>query len=119
MEIKLIVTIQERCRECKGTGYPADARNNCKSCKGTGEQEAKIYDLRDFEKCEATLDNPPENWHCIDGNKCTGYIIPKEYKPYEIRKVSEIIQDSFIGFNNSLKLKHNLKEEDKLVVRRR
>ena len=52
MEIKPILTIQERCRECKGTGYPADARKNCKSCKGTGQQTIAVYSLKDFEKCK-------------------------------------------------------------------
>ena len=57
--------------------------------------------------------------------KGTGYIIPKEYESYEIRKVSEIRSE----WNKSVDIsgdlyglfcckidEHNLKEEDKLVI---
>jgi len=50
--MKPILTIKQKCKECKGTGYPADARKNCKSCKGTGQQTIAVYSLKDFEKCK-------------------------------------------------------------------
>ena len=147
--IKTILTIQEKCDcEChRIIGYneigqkepnklPLHFIDDCK-CKGTGTQTAEIYDLRDFEKCDAC--NYDRIWFFIfldmiikktsypELCKCkgTGYKIPKEYEPYEIKKVSEILTD--INKNDSYKAvilyikfkKHNLKEDDKLMVRRR
>ena len=36
-----------------------------------------IFNAEEFE-CEARKDNPPENWRCVDGDKCTGYLLPKK-----------------------------------------
>jgi len=91
-------------------------------CKGTGEQEMKITPLRDFEKCVCF------NWREKDQKRhyfCsgTGYIIPKEYEPYEIKKVSDILKASEnLGFlarpilNAGFFKEHNLKEDDKVVI---
>ena len=67
----------------------------------------------------------------------TGYKIPKEYEPYEIKKVSEIIKnlpeevildikniDSFSDMSKDFlniyfEEEYNLKEDDKVVVRRK
>ena len=101
-------------------------------CKGTGQQEIKTYALRDFKKCDCICHLDYPQWKgkhatflrgrlkgSIDCNYCkgTGYIIPKEYEPYEIKKVSEInfdfkesiVKQEFMKINN-------LKEDDKVVI---
>jgi len=128
---KPIITIERKCNECKGTGYPADARKNCKSCKGTGQSKTEIYPLNEkyFEKCEdwenvecpdceegysyhdcgddtCCCINPKFNVTCYTCNgesefqvhsigfkNCSGYIIPKELEPYEIKKVSDRLNE--------------------------
>ena len=151
--IKTILTIQEKCDcEChRIIGYneigqkepnklPLHFIDDCK-CKGTGTQTAEIYDLRDFEKCECNCHtkhttnhlgkhynfNKNVDFDCPDC-KGTGYIIPKEYEPYEIKEVSEIrkalnedvnISGDLYGLFCCKVDEHNLKEDDRIVVRRR
>ena len=111
---KLILTIKQKCRYSEA--YEHD--NTCLECNGTGQQEIKIYALRDFEKCYTTMTHD-ELCLC----KGTGYIIPKKYEPYEIKKVSEMrfeeeqyeeCQEFYFESKQ-----RNLKEDDKVVVRRR
>jgi len=123
---KPIIAIKQKCRECSSYSYRHDIHNPLCKCKGTGEHEMKITPLRDFEKCE-------EKWHKefngIYGKvkcwKCgfirdeTGYIIPKEYEPYEIKKVSEIIftEEQYASCQEFwFKCKEHLKEDDKVVI---
>ena len=139
--IKPFLTIQERCRECSGRGYFSTAivgsddfvSSDCHKCKGKGTQTAEIYDLRDFEKCDCNCHtkhnknrlgkhynfNKNIDFDCPDC-KGTGYVIPKEYEPYEIKKVNEIIftegqYESCQEFWFECK-EHNLKDNDKLIV---
>ena len=82
----------------------------------------KIYDCRDFEKCVCfNLREKDQKRHYFCSG--TGYIIPKEYEPYEIKKVSDILKASEnLGFlarpilNAGFFKEHNLKEEDKIVI---
>src|SRR3990167_3443705 len=98
---KQILTIKQKCRECNGKSFTSDKNirpyendefYSCPKCKGTGQQAMEISALRDFEKCK----NPKkyvkdEDCHCFCcGNHVIGYKIPKEYKPYEIKKISEV-----------------------------
>jgi len=92
----------------------------CKFCKSI-QQTTEIYALRDFEKCNTHSRVPESFTH----KKCQGigYIIPKEYEPYEIKKVSEINTKEFT-FNQSWNFwdeveKHNLKEDGRVIIRRR
>ena len=102
-------------------------------CRGTGQQTTEIYALRDFEKCNGCSGTGEQLGKLADTKDgmvlvmqpcedCKGvdYIIPKEYKPYEIKKVSEINTKEFT-FNQSWNFwdeveKHNLKEDDKVVI---
>ena len=129
---KPILTIKQKCKECDGIKITIDKSVEkdmqmkagvyvCKSCKGTGQQETEIYALRDFEKCNTHSRVPESFTH----KKCQGigYIIPKEYEPYEIKKVSEINTKEFT-FNQSWNFwdeveKHNLKEDGRVIIRRR
>ena len=90
--------------------------SQCNSCKGTGQQETEIYPLTYFEKCRKRgIKYLPHTELC--GCKGTGYIIPKELEPYEIKKVSEINHEDWDLY---IKLReHNLKEDDKVVIRRK
>src|SRR3990167_11100727 len=133
---KLILTIKQKCGECNGSKNTDNCSpnayfcektkkkinlsyhcHNCKSCKGKGTQTAENYDLRDFEKCDCGGRFP--NCGCVNPQR----YIP--FKDYKIKKVSEILTD--INKNDSYKAdilyikfkKHNLKEDDKLMVRRR
>jgi len=110
---KPILTIKQKCRECDGIKIIIDKSVEkdmqmkagvyvCKSCKGTGQQTTEIYALRDFK----------------DKNKKSPFyykIIP--FKDYEIKKVSEITQKEWIAIGEPIMVTHNLKEDDKLVVR--
>src|SRR3990167_9772837 len=105
-------------------------------CRGTGQQTTEIYALRDFEKCNGCSGTGEQLGKLADTKDgmvlvmqpcedCKGvdYIIPKEYEPYEIKKVSEINTKEFT-FNQSWNFwdevgKHNLEEDDKVVMRRR
>src|SRR3990167_10916999 len=147
--IKPFLTIQERCRECSGRGYFSTAivgsddfvSSDCHKCKGKGTQTAEIYDLRDFEKCDCNCHtkhnknrlgkhynfNKNVDFDCPDC-KGTGYIIPKEYEPYEIKEVSEIrkalnedvnISGDLYGLFCCKVDEHNLKDSDKLAVCRK
>ena len=49
---------------------------DCLDFKGKSPTKL-IFDAEEF-KCEARKDNPPENWRCIDGDKCIGYLLPKK-----------------------------------------
>ena len=127
---KPILTIKQKCGECDGIKITIDKSVEkdmqmkagvyvCKSCKGIGHNKIEFYALRDFEKCNTHSRVPESFTH----KKCQGigYIIPKEYEPYEIKKVSEINTKEFT-FNQSWNFwdeveKHNLKEDDKVVVR--
>ena len=102
-------------------------------CRGTGQQTTEIYALRDFEKCNGCSGTGEQLGKLADTKDgmvlvmqpcedCKGvdYIIPKEYKPYEIKKVSEINTKEFT-FNQSWNFwdevgKHNLEEDDKVVI---
>ena len=129
-------------------------------CRGTGQQTTEIYALRDFEKCNGCSGTGEQLGKLADTKDgmvlvmqpcedCKGvdYIIPKEYKPYEIKKVSEIteeeaknilllndkiisdwakrnVQKSFSTFHYKPILKdifkeYNLEEDDKVVMRRK
>ena len=123
-QAKPLLTIKQKCRYSEA--YEHD--DTCSQCKGTGEQEIKIYALRDFEKywcfeCGgkgysrkiiglsgqilSAFKDKKDRFIC---KKCngTGYKIPKEYEPYEIKKVSEITDD--MSFSNlEILQEHNLK----------
>ena len=106
--------------------------SGCLLCKNSGTQETKIYALKDFEKCytiyHSNLNSISISKNCPDC-KGTGYIIPKEYEPYEIKKVGEMTEQMYILYNDKkidgLQFdkycreleEHNLKQEDKVVVR--
>ena len=147
-QAKPVLTIKTECKECQEEdGSPHIHTSACQGmyegcqecCKGTGQQETEIYDLRDFEKCDRLIHvvgykekQIPIFEKVYDKNclKCsgTGYIIPKEYEPYEIKKVSEITKERYILYNNNkidgiqfdrycrVLEKHNLKEDDKIVI---
>ncbi|KKP31729.1 MAG: hypothetical protein UR20_C0033G0003 [Candidatus Woesebacteria bacterium GW2011_GWE2_31_6] len=129
---KPILTIKQKCGECDGIKITIDKSVEkdmqmkagvyvCKSCKGIGHNKIEFYALRDFEKCNTHSRVPESFTH----KKCQGigYIIPKEYEPYEIKKVSEINTKEFT-FNQSWNFwdeveKHNLKEDGRVIIRRR
>ena len=129
---KPILTIKQKCGECDGIKIIIDKSVEkdmqmkagvyvCKSCKGIGHNKIEFYALRDFEKCNTHSRVPESFTH----KKCQGigYIIPKEYEPYEIKKVSEINTKEFT-FNQSWNFwdeveKHNLKEDGRVIIRRR
>jgi len=129
---KPILTIKQKCGECDGIKITIDKSVEkdmqmkagvyvCKSCKGIGHNKIEFYALRDFEKCNGYSRVPESFTH----KKCQGigYIIPKEYEPYEIKKVSEINTKEFT-FNQSWNFwdeveKHNLKEDGRVIIRRR
>src|SRR3990167_1670873 len=128
---KPLLTIKQKCRECNGIKIIIDKSVEkdmqmkagvyvCKFCKSI-QQTTEIYALRDFEKCNTHSRVPESFTH----KKCQGigYIIPKEYEPYEIKKVSEINTKEFT-FNQSWNFwdeveKHNLKEDGRVIIRRR
>ena len=128
---KPILTIKQKCGECDGIKITIDKSVEkdmqmkagvyvCKFCKSI-QQTTEIYALRDFEKCNTHSRVPESFTH----KKCQGigYIIPKEYEPYEIKKVSEINTKEFT-FNQSWNFwdeveKHNLKEDGRVIIRRR
>src|SRR3990167_7965026 len=168
---KPILTIKQKCGECDGIKITIDKSVEkdmqmkagvyvCKSCKGIGQQTTEIYALRDFEKCNGCSGTGEQLGKLADTKDgmvlvmqpcedCKGvdYIIPKEYKPYEIKKVSEIteeeaknilllndkiisdwakrnVQKSFSTFHYKPILKdifkeYNLEEDDKVVMRRK
>ena len=69
----------------------------------------KMTPLRDFEK--------------YDDDRGAWYEIPKEYEPYEIKKVNEIRwtprqKNEAKQFYEEVVLKHNLKETDKVVIKK-
>src|SRR3990167_2619959 len=123
-EILILTPIKQKCRECNCNSCLGKPHWHCKkgiNCKGTGQQEIEIYVLRDFEKCECGGIHLRINHQRFPHPKCngTGYIIPKEYEPYEIKTAQELDNQ----FKNDLtekqqleweKLvhKHNLKEDD-------
>ena len=131
---KPLLTIKRKCKcNCHDNKEMTfvHSEENCK-CSRTGTQETEIYALRDFEKCKmGFIGQHPK--YCADGCNGTGYKIP--FKDYEIKRVSEITEEEaklmlkeIYNFNayhkinlNCLKmwlnLKHNLKEDDKVVVR--
>ena len=142
---KPILTIKQKCGECDGIKITIDKSVEkdmqmkagvyvCKSCKGTGQQETEIYALRDFEKCNTHSRVPESFTH----KKCQGigYIIPKEYEPYEIKKVNEITEDELQAIIKALEPQedsvfnkdaildylskiYNLKEDGRVIIRRR
>ena len=116
---KPILTTKVKCKECDGTNISdiynyadfvegeSEEPRKCKSCKGKGSTTTEIYALRDF-----------ENKKRISPFGQKGYIIP--FKDYEIKKVSEI-QKEYFKWKGSYKfmelmVKHNLKEDDKIVI---
>jgi len=131
-QAKPLLTIKQKCGECGGIKIIIDKSVEkdmqmkagvyvCKSCKGIGHNKIEFYALRDFEKCNTHSRVPESFTH----KKCQGigYIIPKEYEPYEIKKVSEINTKEFT-FNQSWNFwdeveKHNLKEDGRVIIRRR
>src|SRR3990167_5335844 len=130
-QAKPLLTIKQKCGECGGIKIIIDKSVEkdmqmkagvyvCKFCKSI-QQTTEIYALRDFEKCNTHSRVPESFTH----KKCQGigYIIPKEYEPYEIKKVSEINTKEFT-FNQSWNFwdeveKHNLKEDGRVIIRRR
>jgi len=146
--IKPISTIKRKCKDCdgkkeihnhklKGKCYINCLGKKCKSCKSTGQQKTEITPLRDFEKCPCKdchsffhmamdiVTNEKLSETCPDCQfwcKGTGYKIP--FKDYEIKKVSEMVHIASGFFPNHdlfkmLENKYNLKDEDKLVVRKK
>ena len=133
---KPIIQTTGKCRICYGIGNYVDDDDYlenteapitiCTSCKGTGEQTTEIYALRDFEKCE-------QKWHnrfngvygTVKCQECgfmrykIGYKIP--FKDYEIKSITALmfINKEFEYANRFYKFteKHNLKEDDRLVIR--
>ena len=102
------ITIKQKCTNCSnGSVQGVD----CHICLGTGQQETKITPLRDF---EYAYGNDTEFKLRLIWIGKTGYKIPKEYEPYEIKKVQELEPSERIEL-----FKLNLKEDDKVVVRRR
>src|SRR3990167_4599839 len=97
MGVKPILVLKQKCRECIGSGDESiDAPISfpyvkCKSCSGIGTQETEIYALRDFEKRvrDRSFIGAGSGRKSMTGVHIE-YKIPKEYEPYEIRKVSEI-----------------------------
>src|SRR3990167_7953747 len=137
---KPFLTIKGKCPKCED--YYED-RNFCKICNYSGQQTTEIYALRDFEKCEEKFH---KNFNGIRGKvkcyKCgfirneIGYKIPKEYVSYEIKKVSEIIEDELQAIIKALEPQedsvfnkdaildylskiYNLKEDGRVIIRRR
>ena len=139
------IVIKQKYRRCDGRQTIAEFKRGrfvreieCPDCKGTGKHEMKITPLRDFKKCD--LGNWTEKYIkgikvIIDHKYCqmckgTGYIIPKEYEPYEIKKVnkieeefkelytSQIITAEDISNWFEMKNKNNFKEDDKVVITR-
>ena len=128
---KLILTIKQKCGECNGSKNTDNCSpnayfcektkkkinlsyhcHNCKSCKGKGTQTAENYDLRDFEKCDCGGRFP--NCGCVNPQR----YIP--FKDYKIKKVNDFLfMDIDLTSIKKMMKEHNLKEEDKVVVRRR
>src|SRR3990167_3441579 len=137
--IKPFLTIQEKCRECSGRGYFSTAivgsddfvSSDCHKCKGKGTQTTEIYASRDFKKCDCNCHtkhnknrlgkhynfNKNIDFDCPDC-KGTGYVIPKEYEPYEIKKVSELTEEEAkimvegLDYNLDLKYPHKFKASE-------
>lgn len=121
---KPILTIKEKCKECGGTGTAfygtSQYLNVCVSCGGRygnkGLQTTELYLLRDFEKCNF-CGGIGKSMLSLKGKLCVscdgmGYKIP--FKNYEIKKVSEMQ-----GLVRAKLFTHNLKEDDKIVLRRK
>src|SRR3990167_6010593 len=122
---KPFLTIKGKCPKCED--YYED-RNFCKICNYSGQQTTEIYALRDFEKCEEKFH---KNFNSIRGKvkcyKCgfirneIGYKIPKEYEHYEIKKVCKVMWENkeITKLEGGFEIfkEHNLKEDDKVVVR--
>ena len=127
------IVIKQKCGECGGIKIIIDKSVEkdmqmkagvyvCKFCKSI-QQTTEIYALRDFEKCNTHSRVPESFTH----KKCQGigYIIPKEYEPYEIKKVSEIECKYGVPkgccykdcWQCDLIHEYNLKEDDKIIVR--
>jgi len=120
---KPILTIKQKCKRYEhNVGGTLIHDSNC--CNGTGTQEIEIYNLKDFEVDVATM----TRYGLRDGFPRHKEIqIP--FKNYEIKKVSEITEQMYILYNNKkidgLQFdrycrgleEHNLKEDDKVVVR--
>ena len=117
--IKPILTIQEKCRECRGNppipkitmklgrieNLSKEQRNQVENI-GNKKEGIVIYEFVAECRCKGTGTQTAEitllrdfekcspknhhGWKCSECN-CTGYKIPKSYEPYEIKKVSEII----------------------------
>jgi len=133
---KPILTIQEKCKYCNGERYEDKVLGLllCAKCDGKGTQTTEITPLREF-KCGTC--NGQGGWYIGneetgegDGESCqdckgTGYKIPKEYEPYEIKKVSEIECKYGVPkgccykdcWQCDLIHEYNLKEDDKIIVR--
>ena len=80
---KPILTIKQKCR-C--VDFSGAVKLGCELCKGTGEQEIN------FEKCDDVFHDSLlygflKCKSCSGTRSKKGYIIPKEYEPYEIKKV--------------------------------
>ena len=82
---KPLITIEGKdCELCCGKSYiivrfnDTISKPKCLDCFETGKSPTKlIFDAEDF-RCEAAMENPPENWKCVEGDKCTGYLLPKK-----------------------------------------
>lgn len=125
---KPIITIKQKCNNCKKRGYTT---THCYGCEGTGQQTIEIYNLKDFEKCDCQIPvsktrKEELQTKCINCgikfdlvsaiftpicNRCRleryskckhiGYKIP--FKDYEIKKISEITEE-FKGLYSSEKI---------------
>ena len=137
---KPIATIKTKCKECQEEdGSPHIHTSACQGmyegcqecCKGTGEQEIKLYSLKDFEKCNGCSGtgiqlgkggSTPNSLilveqECEDCKDGIGYKIP--FKNYEIKKISDIpIEDMDKNEIWEAMVEHNLKEDDKIVLRK-
>ena len=110
--MKPILTIKQKCNcNCHQDKF----KHYVCGCEATCTQTTEIYLLRDFEcscvQINKVVAGKMKSYCYLCKNK--GYKIPKEYEPYEIKKVSEV---------NSVELdiiahRTNLKEDDKVVIR--
>lgn len=122
---KPILIIKVECEYCQGGELITSPDKVCRYCNGTGFQSKEIYKLEGFEKCDYDFCNGEGLCEADRDYPCPyckhGYKIP--FKDYEIKKVSELrkfeylpkIQDRF-KFDEVME-KHNLKEDDKMVIK--
>lgn len=84
----------------------------CSKC----ETEVKVYKKEDFEKCDCNKGYQSKFIQIINNHdicKGTGYILPPNSK---IKKVSELTPHETKAIFKDIEAKHNLKEDDELVI---